>query len=227
MNGAGIVAKSAYGYAKSAQHVGLPHTLFRPLSATAPTPLDPACLLRPVLFISSANPIATAFLKPSGYGKPIRYALVDVRAPTDGSPGGALQPGDYITGSTGTYFVASLTPNEDPMVVECSATISISRPVGDTGSGPQPYGGATVTTDAPVMSGWPASVLRAGRTVAGRADLPGDVPDGGFEALLPAWPGTVVRTSDRVTDDQGRAFTISVAEVSAFGLRLVLVLSVA
>ena len=220
MDGAGIIAKSQYGYAKSAQHVGLAHTLFRALDPVAPPPLDPACLLRSILFICSANPINTAFLKPAGYGKAIRYALVDVRAPTDGSPGGAMQPGDYITGPTGTYFAASLTGNEDPMVIQCNETLSISRPAGKVKAGRQGYSGQTVATDTPLMTSWPASVLDGGRQQAGPQVLPGDVNFKGVLILMPSWPGVVIRTSDHLTDSQGRAYTINGAELTALGWRI-------
>ncbi len=223
MDGARIAAKSAYGYAKSAQYVGLPHQLCRP-SGTG-SPVDPARAMRTILFISSANPIKAAFEKPSGYGKPLRYALVDVRMPVGGVPADALRVGDYITGSTGTYFAVSLTLNEDPQVVECNAVVDVLRSEGNSAPGKQPYGGRRTTTDDLLLTRWPASVLRAGRTVAGRADLPGDVPDGGFEMLMPAVPGVTIRTSDRVTDNQGRAFVVSSVEYTDLGVRAVLVLA--
>lgn len=227
MDGAGIAAKAAYGYAKSAQKAGLPHQLYRPIAPITPPPLDPACLLRTVQFISSASPIANAFSKPSGYGKPIRYALLDSRAPVGSPAGAAMQAGDYISGTTGTFFIASLTPDEDPMVVECNDTVAAVRPAGNAAAGKQPYGGRRSSTDVPLFTNWPASVIRAGRTIAGHADLPGDVPDGGFELLMPVVAGVVLRTSDRVADGQGRSFVVSAAEYSELGVRAVLVLSVA
>ena len=45
--------------------------------------------------------------------------------------------------------------------------------------------------------------------------------------LLPAWPDVLIRTGDRVTDDENRAFNISEAELTDLGWRVELVLSVA
>lgn len=154
---------------------------------------------------------------PNLYGKPLWGALCDRTG---------LAVGDYLFAPSGTYFVAALQPLLATAVVQCTATISIARPHGNSGPGVQPYGGRTLTTDEPLMAGWPASLLIGGRAIAGRADLPADVPLAGVQALFPAFPGVVIRTSDRVTDDQGRAFAVSASERSDLGWRCELILSV-
>lgn len=154
---------------------------------------------------------------PNLYGKPVLGALCDRSL---------LQVGDYLFAQSGTYFVIAAQPLLATAVVQCTSTITVSRPHGNTGAGPQPYGGRTASTDTPLMVGWPVSILASGRTQTGRADLPSDVPNKGMTGLLPSFPGVVLRTSDRIADDQGRAFVISAAELSDLGWRLDLVLSV-
>lgn len=221
MTAARILDRVQFGYGKAASKLGLSHTLYRPTAALTPA-LSPLCFMRrDVPFAVSQTPDA-AFSRPAKYGSAIAFALMDVR----GTRGSDVRGGDYIVGPTGTWFVASLEQLTIPMVIECNAVVSVARPAGNVTPGIGPYGGRKNSTDVPLMAGWPASVLLGGRTQAGRADLPADVQAKGFQILLPAWPGVTLRTSDRVTDDAGRAFTLGAAELSDFGWRLDAVMSV-
>lgn len=209
MDGRGIAAKVAYGYAKSAQKLGLPHTQYRPSGPLRPA-LSPECRMRTVSFVASATPDAT-FSRPNTYGKAALFGLLDARL---------MQASDYLDGDTGTWFIASLQADAIPLVVQCNATISIVRGAGNTAAGVQPYGGRRTSTDVPLMTGWPASVLAGGKQEAGRADLPGDVTMKGYTVLLPAWPGVTLRTSDRIVSSTGEVMTIAQAEVTDLGYRI-------
>ncbi len=156
--------------------------------------------------------------KPNLYGHPTWGAFYD-RTLT--------RVGDYLFAPSGTYFVIAQQPLLPTSVVECNATLTITRAVGIDLAHEDQYGGRTDGTDGTLMAGWPASLLLGGRNQAGRADLPGDVQDKGFQALLPLWPGVVPRTSDRVTDtDTGRNFTVGACEITDLGARMDLILSV-
>ena len=213
MDAAGIQRKINRGGAIAARKLGQAFDLYRPNSATAP--LDPARRIGSLLAYLDPD-FQFQAKKPNLYGKPIWGGLFD-RTLT--------HTGDYLHGATGTFFVAAIQSILPTAVVECNAIVILTRPAGNTAAGKQPYGGRRTTTDGLLLTGWPASMLRAGRTVAGRADLPGDVPDGGFEMLMPAVPGVTIRTSDRVTDNQGRAFVVSSVEYTDLGVRAVLVLA--
>lgn len=212
----GIAAKVAYGYGKSGSKLGPVHTLYRPTSPLTPA-LAPQNVMTPQLqFIASATP-DVKFTRPAHYNEPLRFGLYDTTQ---------TQVGDYIDGPTGTFFVISQRPIEAPELVFCDVVISVTRAAGDAGAGVQPYGGRVTATDVLLVNQWPASMVLGGRAQSGQADLPGDVRDKGVQALLPATMGVILRTSDRVTDSQGRAFTISSAELSDLGWRLDLILSV-
>lgn len=223
MNGAAIAEKIRYGYAKAGQVLGLPHTLYRATSALTPA-LDERNRLRDLSFISSPTP-GGDFAKPSKHGQPIRYALMDTRAPLDGLPSDAVQPGDYVTGDTGTFLMLSVQPDEIPMVAECSATVTIYRPQAHAKPSETVYFGRSAGTDTQIAAAFPASVVIGERTQATRADLPGDVPIKGAMILLPAMTGVLIRPMDHMIDDLGRRFTCSSVEVSGLGWRITATLS--
>ena len=156
--------------------------------------------------------------KPNLYGKPVWGVLLDRHA---------THVGDYLIGSSGTYYLVGQQPLLPTAAVECNRVVSLKRPGPSLRAGVNTYSGRTDANDVTYLAGWPVSILTGGRTQAGRADLPGDVPDKGAQLLMPAWPGVTIRTSDMVHDDQGRVFDVSAAELTDLGWRLELVLSVA
>ena len=214
VNAVGIQARIDRGSGKAAAKLGEPCDIRRPTSALdGPAPYTAIGSL-----LAWFNPDADfGRVLPNLYNKPVLGALLDRTS---------LAVGDYLFGQSSTYFVIAMQPLLATAVVQCNCTIAITRPYGDMAVGPQPYGGRKIGTDVVLMASWPASVLASGRTQAGRADLPSDVPDKGMACLVPAFLGVMLRTSDRVTDDQGRAFVIAAAELSDLGWRLDLVLSV-
>ena len=211
----GIAAKVRYGYGKAGKKLGDVHTTYRPTLPTTPA-LAPQNVMAFIPFISSATPEG-AFKRPSNYNQPLRYGLFDA---------GATRVGDYIDGATGTYFVASQTALEVPMVVACNAMLSVFRGAAASTVNEDVYAGRTVATDSPVLNQFPASLLIAGRSEAGRLDLPGDSSDRGAVILLPYVAGAVLRVSDRVQavfsepNEISRGFTISSVELTDLGYRI-------
>lgn len=223
MNGSQIAQKVAFGYGKAGEKLGLPHDLYRASSPTVAA-LDPRNRLRALSFISAADPRAT-FQVPSKHGNPYRYGLFDTRAPVDGTPADAVQPGDYLTGATGTYFVLSVNPDEVPMVAECNAVLTVYRPVVHTQAMEAVYGGRSAATDTLIMRSFPAALIESERTQATRADLPGDSPTKGGKVYLPALRGVLIRPMDHLVDDLGRRYTAGACELTAMGWRITTSLS--
>ena len=201
------------GLGYGAQVIGQPMAVHRPFRPASP--LDGSRIGSVMVYFDPDFMFSGK--APNLYGKAVWAGFFDRTA---------TRVGDYLIGPDGTFFIAAMQPLLPTAVVECNATVTITRPAGNTAPGVNPFGGRKTSTDAPLMSGWPASVLLGGRTQAGRADLPADVQDKGFQVLLPAWPGVTLRTSDRLTDDAGRAFTLGAAELTDLGWRLDCVLSV-
>ena len=215
MDSLGIQRKINRGYGIASKKLGQLCEIRRPWRAIQPIGREAETGLIMVFFDTDYQFQAK---KPSLYGKPLFGAAMDRTN---------IAVGDYLLGANDTWFVAGIEPLIPTMVVKTNVVVAIARPGPVLVPGINPYSGRTAKTDTPLMAGWPASILIGGRTQAMRADLPSDVPDRGAQMLLPAWPGVLIRTGDRVTDDENRAFNISEAELTDLGWRVELVLSVA
>jgi hypothetical protein len=219
MDGTLLQTKVYGGFAKAAQRVGLDYAVYRPASASNPT--DPArqiATLRAQFTIHSSTNFS--FIKPSDYNAPLYHALVD---PT------LLHVGDYLIGPQGTFFIASLTPSMPPLAVNCNRVITAWLPGPQVGAGPSGYGGTISSTpgsvadgvnnETAVMTSWPASVLLRSRATKD-AYLPADTGSGMFRALVPAWPGVILRTTSIFSDDLGNRYVANVAELQDLGWRM-------
>jgi len=127
------------------------------------------------------------------FARPNVYGKATWYAVADGAQ---LQVGDYIVGVEGTLFVAALQQLLPIFMVDCNRTVSLLRPAQQSGVGAQGYGGGT------------------------DVGLPGDVKTPWWIVLLPQWAGVTLRTSDIITDDLGRRYVISSAELTDLGWRL-------
>lgn len=83
------------------------------------------------------------------------------------------------------------------------------------------YGGTGALTSVAVLSNWPASIVHATGAGLNPLDLPATVAPGSWELLFPTVPGLVLRTNDRITDDLGRTATVTAAELSDLGWRVI------
>ncbi|PRP68704.1 hypothetical protein BUE93_20785 [Chromobacterium amazonense] len=207
MNGTKLNAKVWAGYAKAAKKIGTPYQHYRPSSASNPLAAGNRLADLPV----SLNAEDPRFARPNVYGKPTWYAIAD---------GSQLKVGDYIVGIEGTLFVAALQQLLPIFMVDCNRTISILRETRADGFGQLPYGGDTPDIEQPLMAGWPASVLQGPKGEKNETGLPGDVRTPWWAILLPAWPTVTIRTSDIITDDLGRRYIVSSAELTDLGWRL-------
>ena len=206
MDAAYLQSKIYYGYAKSAKYIGPSFQLFRPSSATNPFQYGPLGTLN-----ASFNAMDMTYGKPNVYGKPLWYALVD---------GTQTQVGDYLTNADKTYFIAAMQQTLPILAVECNRTINVFRPQQQTAAGVNPYGGTIDSNQTEIMTAWPASVLQGTKGEKEGAVLPGDVRLPWWAILLPAYPGVTLLTADIITDDIGRRYIISSAELTDLGWRI-------
>ena len=146
----------------------------------------------------------------SGYGHPLYTGLFDA---------GYTRPGDYLRGAGVTWFIASQVPLWPVLCVRATRTVSLVRATQPGSVGLSGYGGLVRANAAPVLTGWPASLLAGGMGLD-RVGLPGDAGLGGWSVLLPATGRAVIRSGDLLTDDLGRAGVVASAELSELGWRL-------
>jgi hypothetical protein len=154
--------------------------------------------------------IALAFNAPSKYANPLFAVIVDPRV---------VQPGDYLVGSQGTWFIASTEPIKPILTVSCNRTISVSRP-GSPMPGMNHYGGATPDSDEVLVTGYPVSILNGTKGERSDGNLPGDTRSPWVQILMPSPPGVIFRAFDLASDDIGRNFVVSAAEETSLGWRL-------
>lgn len=196
------------GLGQAAQAVGDWCDLFRPTGPAAPTAAGNRLLRLPAAF---ANP--RGFAVPVGYGDALWEGYFDAAY---------SQPGDYLSGSDGVFFVAAQPRLGPVLCVKTNRTLSLSRPAAPLAGGVNGYVGVRSTTAVPLLTGWPASVLAAGS--GGRGALPGDAPGllggaGGWSVLLPT-AFVTLRPGDLAQDDLGRSGVVSSAELTDLGWRL-------
>jgi hypothetical protein len=191
-----------YGYI--AKRTGQPHAFTRPNSAIS----------------NAQSPYLTqyaSFNQDFGYSKPNKYGVATWCGVFDGTQ---CNVGDVISGPAGVYFIAAMQYTLPIYCVQCNRTISVLRVTPDSGVGIGSYGGNTAENEVVLMSGCPASILQGTKGEANDAKLPGDVRTPWWAILFPTFDGVVLRTSDIITDDIGRRYIISSAELTDMGWRI-------
>lgn len=155
--------------------------------------------------------IGGKFDRPNSYGNALWRGIFDAAY---------TQPGDYLVQDDAIWFIAAQPKLLAALCVRTNRTVSFTRPAAQTASGVNSYGGVTAATVAPIMTGWPASVLAATREVRPLANLPGDTSVSLWTVLLPACPGVVLKTADLMSDDLGRNGAVATTELTDLGWRL-------
>jgi hypothetical protein len=178
----------------------------------------------------SVNPLATVrgtlnasfnaedfgYKKPNKYGAPTWFGIFD---------GTLTQPGDYLVGQGGTFFIAGQQLHLPILCVECNRSIVLTRPAVDSSVGAIGYGGEVAATDQDLLGqrdaggallhGWPASILTKGRDEPTGTDMPATVKNSGWQVLLP--PSV---PADIMIDDLGRRYAVRGAELTDLGWRI-------
>jgi hypothetical protein len=194
----------ARGLGAAARHIGAPHDAYRPTSAN--TPLDPRnrYLRLPAAFDADNR----FFQRPSSYGRATWYGIFD---------SAYTQPGDYLSGPTGIFFIAAQQPLLPTLCVLTNRILTLSRPAAPSTPGLNSYGGVFLATATPLLTAWPASILTAGSGSPG--DLPGDANIPSWTVLLPETP-VPIRSADIIQDDLARTYVVGTAEYTALGWRI-------
>lgn len=202
-NQAAIQSKIWRGYAKAAEKLGVSYQFYRPAPGNFP---GAALFTRYV----SLNAEDMKYGRPNKYGKATSYAVTDATG---------LQAGDYFTGPEGTFFLASLQPLVPILAVQCNHTVSLSRVQPPSGVGSQGYGGLLPDNVQAYVTGVPCSILHGTKGEKNDANLPADTRQPWWVILMPAAVGTV-QYGDLITDEGGRRYVVSAAELTDLGWRL-------
>lgn len=216
MDAATLAARIDAGYGKAAKVLGRTVTIYRPSGSGAP--------------IVAGNIIGTqfaafdtvpqfTFVNPQKFGVVNYYALIN---------GSSLAVGDYLVGSAGTYFVATLDDISPPLVIRCNHNLTIKRP-GDPATGSSYYGGDQVTAETAIITSWPAAITQGTKGERNPVGLPGDVRQPWSQILLPASVPVQLRYADVALDDQAQPvrYILSGVEQTALGWRIQATMAVA
>ncbi len=181
-----------------------------------------------------------ALYRPTGPFNPLTgKALISINAVFDPSPDLSLkspefqrqnqgfligdmsvvEPGDYLIGPE-TWFVSHIEPLRPAACVLCNRVMSVSVPATAPAAGANTYGGNTAATQTVIASGWPASALTKTHIEIDPTKLPTDTKTSFFEVLLPQIPGVTLSFGFLLQDDLAQTYTISAAELSISGWRL-------
>jgi hypothetical protein len=192
------------GLGTAARVIGASYDAYRPTS-----PHDPVAPANRFLRLPAAfSPDDLSFHQPASYGHATWFGLFD---------SAYTQPGDYLKGPAGTFFIVAQQSLLPILCVLASRTLSVVRPAAPTATGVNSYGGVTLATSTPLITGWPGSVLSAGTGRPGELPADGRLPS--WTVLLPATP-VALRASDIIQDDLSRTYVIGTAELTALGWRI-------
>ncbi|OIN44516.1 hypothetical protein [Pseudomonas costantinii] len=205
MDGTKLQAKIYKGYGQAAKRIGFDYQQFRATSASNPLS-STALQTLPASFTTNFS-----YSAPNKYGQATWLGLFDARTFT---------PGDFLVGRQGTFFIAAMQDTLPIYCVQTNRIVSVLRDQQDQSVGLGAYSGGTRATEAPLMQGWPASILQGTKGETNDAKLPLDVKTPWWAILMPAYPGIILRTSDIIRDELGRKYIISSAELTDMGWRI-------
>ncbi|QBJ80517.1 hypothetical protein [Aquitalea sp. USM4] len=205
MDGTKLQLKVYSGYGKAAKRIGFPYQQFRPTSANNP------------LATTALQSLYCSFTTNFRYDQPNKYGQATWLGIFDGTN---VDPGDFLVGHQGTYFVAAMQDTLPIYCVQCNRTISVLRVTIADQVGAIGEGGDAQEVEVAMMTGWPASILQGTKGEQNDAKLPSDVRTPWWSILFPDYPGVILRTSDVIRDDIGRKYIISSAELTDMGWRI-------
>lgn len=200
----------AFGLGKAAMALGEEYTLFRPTGAMGP--LNPSNKrLRLKVALSGQGQGWRPAPDPA---EPLWSAMMDTTY---------TQPGDYLCGPLGTFFIAAQPPLLPTLCVQTSRELRVTRPDGALSCGVNGYGGVQSAEMTLILDGWPASVVM-GRTGGHHGgELPGEPGPPMWTIRLPPLPASVTEPllpGDILSDSCGFSVVIGTAEPSSYGWRL-------
>jgi len=201
MDGICLQDKISRGMGLAARKLGTPFVVYRPRCASHPL----SSRNRIIKLYASFNAEDERFRSVSGFGRPVWWGVFDASY---------TQPGDYLVGSSGTYFVCAQRPLLPVQCVATNRVVQILRAATPMTGG---YSGFSATAAVPIIAGFPASLLEAGAR-SGETDVRAQ-QFGGWSLLLPSLPASP-QVGDVVIDDNAQNYVVGAAEQSALGWRL-------
>ena len=207
MNGRKLQDRLYLGLGLSARHIGHSADAFRPRGPFNPLDKQNRFLRLPAAFVSAKGNDG----RTNVYGEALWHGIFDASY---------TRAGDYLVLDNGTFFIASQEPLLPILCVKANRTISIVRPDMQTSAAGNAYGGYTSGSSAPLMEGWPASVLGENRSSASSTDLPTDQTIPYWNILLPAVATVILSPGDLITDDLRRTAAIAGTELTNLGWRI-------
>ena len=187
-----------FGYAQAAIPLGQPSSLYRPTNPAAP--LGTLLATLPAAF-SVAD---LKFTRPEIPNKPF-YSGVWPLAQT--------QPGDYIVGPQGTFFIASQNTYANPYAIRCNRVLSVfqpsAEPVDGLQGGVETYGGQAIDTRVSIAAGWPAAIVPGTKGEAAPDKLPMDTRLPWWLIYLPPSFTQTISTTFEMEDDLGVNYVVS------------------
>ena len=210
MDGVKLQSKLWKGYGKAALRIGTPYAVYRPSGATNPIVSGNLITTIPAAFtIHGAGQYK--FDKPSDYKDALFHGLFDATM---------LHQGDYLVGSSGTYFISAFDPIKPILCVNASRTLTISRQNTIAAPGSSnvatlvtAYSGDTIANETAIYQSWPGVLAYVDKSMWPAVQLPADTTKpGGWKILLPAIPGfPAIMENDIVTDDSGKRYQVDAA----------------
>ena len=212
------------GMGMAARQAGVVCDAYRPCDGF--NPLAPTN--RYLQLTAAFNAEDPGFRRANAYGRPVWYGVFD---------SAYTRPGDYLAERDGTrvWFIARQPWLLPVVCVLTNRVVSFARPAAPMLPGINSYGGVLRANLVPLLVDWPASLLAGGTGEREPAELPSDVRLGGYSVLVPAGPRltaacdgasqTTLRADDLMTDDLGRNYVVSSAELSEMGWRLLVKLA--
>jgi hypothetical protein len=228
MDGVRLESLVRRGFAKAARHVSLPYHVYRPVQRMWPIQLIGQ---RPDILATFSPKQDFEFNAPPSIKDVLQSCLTNDTS---------LAHGDYLLGPSGTFFVSKTAHLTAPTCVLCNHTLELRRVMPPEGFGALRYR-AEVAQEETIIARLPGSLMRSSQGGRHEAGLPGapsapevmvlwpDLAQIGPDDRNPsdnpvsqAWRADqmVIRTSDAISDDMGRRWAISAAELTGFGWRL-------
>ena len=218
MDAARLQSKLYSGYGKAAKRIGYQFTIYRPVNSANPI-VSANIVGSPVNAAFTPRAAGYNFEITSDYKQPLFHGLFDATS---------INVGDYLhADGHGTYFLIAKQDHLPILCVECNNVVSVTRAAVDSGYGPSTsYSGDVASSETPVITSWPASLIYEARGKNSGAQFPLDDEKPYFMILLPALAGVDIRTSDIITDNDARRYLITASELSPLGWRIVAKLAV-
>ncbi len=210
MSGAQYEALYDLGYSISAGILGKPYAQYRANGANNPTALSNMVGNIDCYLTVDAKLMGAGQLQ---YGKTGWYGAFER---------GYVNLGDYVIGDLGTFIIVATSYPGPCSLVQCNRTLTITRPNLGIQPGVSPYSGDTTAAQAPVLAGWPASLILTGSGVSGKPTGMKLPSDGKFPVVTIILPITApdIQFNDVVSDDLGNRYYVSMAELTQLGWRL-------